>query len=383
MIVNPPNGCAISSHVVILAARLRNQWLARRSAARPSDVVERLVAVQAQDFIGAKWALGLRAAGLNHAAVEAAFDRGEILRTHVMRPTWHFVTPADIGWLLTLTAPRVHQASAFYFRQHGLDARTMDRVHRVLVSELEGRRFRTRTELAAALATRGIHARGPRLGLLTIHAELEQVMCSGPVRGKQLTYALFDERAPRTKARLPRDPGAELALRYFASHGPATLRDYVWWSGLTVAQAKKGIEHAGLESREIDGLTYWSPAWDAPSRMPPATFLLPNYDEYLIAYKDRAIVQPRNAGGAGIMTGSDAFAHPLVVDGLLAGFWRRRVSGATTSVEPVAQVPLSPRQRQAVEAAMERLARFTEPTEGASRPGVRAPDRCRATTRTR
>jgi hypothetical protein len=119
---------------VILAARLRNQWLARPAAARPADVVQRLVAMQAQDFIGARWALGLRAAGLDDAAVQAAFDRGEILRTHVMRPTWHFVTPADIGWLLTLTAPRVHQASAFYYRQLGLDAKTMSRVHRVLSS---------------------------------------------------------------------------------------------------------------------------------------------------------------------------------------------------------------------------------------------------------
>jgi hypothetical protein len=339
---------------VILAARLHNQWLARAAAARPADVVERLVAVQAQDFIGAKWALGLRGGGLD-ADVDAAFNRGEILRTHVMRPTWHFVSPADIGWLLTLTAPRVHQASKFYFRQYGLDAKTMSRVHRVLASELEGRRFRTRGELAAALAKRGIEARGPRLGLLTIHAELEQVMCSGPVRGKQLTYALFDERAPHAKARVPRDAGVELAMRYFASHGPATLRDYVWWSGLTVAQARKGIEHAALEPREIDGLTYWAAAWET-SRMPPATFLLPNYDEYLIAYKDRAIVQPASATAT---ARPDAFAHPLVVDGLLAGGWRRRVSGAKTRVEVTAQLPLSSKQRKAVGRAAERLVEFS------------------------
>jgi len=253
----------------------------------------------------------------------------------------------------------VHQASKFYYKQHGLDATTMARVHRVLASELEGGRFRTRTELAAALAKRGIEARGPRLGLLTIHAELEQVMCSGPVRGKQLTYALFDERAPRAKARTTRDAGLELASRYFASHGPATLRDYVWWSGLTVTQAKKGVEHAGLEPREIGGLTYWAASWDAP-RMPAATFLLPNYDEYLIAYKDRDLLQPASAkatarqAGSDIMVGPDAFAHPLVVDGLLAGFWRRR-----NPVEIVVKVTLTPKQRAAVNAAAERLAAFS------------------------
>lgn len=324
--------------------------------------------MQSQDFIGAKWAIGLRAKGLDDGAVEAAFDRGEILRTHVMRPTWHFVTPADIRWMLALTAPRVHQASKFYYKQHGLDPKTMSRVHRVLASELEGGRFRTRTELAAALAKRGIEARGPRLGLLTIHAELEQVMCSGPVRGKQLTYAHFDERAPRAKARTPRDACAELTSRYFASHGPATLRDYVWWSGLTVAQAKKGVEHAGLEPREIGGLTYCASSWDAV-RMPPATFLLPNYDEYLIAYKDRELMRPRDtktgSGTAGIMAGPDAFAHPLVVDGLLAGFWRRRTMSGMAgrqprqTVEIVAKVTLTAKQRTAVNAAAEQLAAFS------------------------
>ncbi|HEV8396316.1 MAG TPA: winged helix DNA-binding domain-containing protein [Vicinamibacterales bacterium] len=319
----------------ILAARLHNHWLARPSAAPRSAaaVVERLCAVQAQDFIGAKWAIGLRAKGLDDAAVEAAFDRGDILRTHVMRPTWHFVTPADLRWMLALTAPRVHQASAFYYRQYGLDAKTVSRVHKVLASELQGGRFRTRTELAAALAKRGIEARGPRLGLLTIHAELEQVMCSGPVRGKQLTYALLDERAPGAGARTPRDPLGELASRYFASHGPATLRDFVWWSGLTVAQAKKGVEHASLERREIDGLTYWAADWDGAARMPPATFLLPNYDEYVIAYKDRDLLLPHGPAPRGGIAGLNAFEHPLVVDGVLAGYWTRRVSGATTRVE--------------------------------------------------
>ena len=345
----------------ILAARLHNQWLARTKAASPAEVVGRLCAVQSQDFIGAKWAIGLRAAGLDDAAVEAAFDRGDILRTHGMRPTWHFVSPADIRWMLALTAPRVHQASKFYYRQHGLDAKTMSRVHKVLAAELQGGQFRTRTELAAALAKQGIDARGPRLGLLTIHAELEQVLCSGPVRGKQLTYALFDDRAPRAKARTPRDPGAELAARYFASHGPATLRDFVWWSGLTVAQARKAIEHAGLEPREAGGLTYWAADWAVVARMPPATFLLPNFDEYLIAYKDRGLLLPPGPAPRGGIAGLNAFEHPLVVDGVLAGYWTRRVSGATTRIELKPWTPLSATAARAVKAATARLMKFAGP----------------------
>jgi hypothetical protein len=343
----------------ILAARLHNQWLAGTRPRPASEVVARLCAVQAQDFIGAKWAVGVRAKGLDDEAVEAAFNSGEILRTHVMRPTWHFVTRADIRWMLSLTAPRVHQVSAFYYRQQGLDAKTLSRAHRALASALEGGRSLTRTELAAALAKRGVEARGPRLGLLTIHAELEQVICSGPVRGRQLTYAHFDERAPRAKASAPRNPLAALARRYFESHGPATLRDFVWWSGLTVAQAKRGIAEASpaLESRPFEGLTYWAADW-TPRRMPPATFLLPNYDEYLIAYKDRQLVQPPEWAKPRSIAGINAFEHPLVVDGVLRGYWTRRVSSAATRIELEPWAPLNATAAYAVNAAVKKLVAF-------------------------
>jgi hypothetical protein len=319
--------------------------------------------VQSQDFIGAKWAIGLRAAGLDDAAVEAAFDRGDILRTHVMRPTWHFVSPADIRWMLTLTAPRVHRAVDYYMRQVGLGAQKLARAHRVFASELTGGRFRTRRELAAALEKNGISVRGPALGILTIHAELEQVMCSGPARGRELTYALFDERAPRAKSRAPTNPGAALAARYFASHGPATVRDFVWWSGLTVAQAKRAIAEASpaLESQEVGGLTYFASRWDATGRTPPGTFLLPNYDEYVIAYKDRDLMLPPGAKTRGGIAGLNAFEHPLVVDGVIAGYWTRRVSGATTRIELKPWTPLSATAARAVEAATARLMKFAGP----------------------
>jgi len=357
------------SRAALVAARLRNQHLAASTSQSPADVVAHLCAVQAQDFIGAKWALGVRLRGVDDAAVEAAFDAGEILRTHVLRPTWHFVTPADIRWMLTLTAPRVHAVSAYYYRQHGLDPKTLSRAHRAIASELAGKRWRTRTELAAALRKRGVEASGPRLGLLTIHAELEQVMCSGPVRGRQSTYGLVDDRAPLAGACTPRDPAAHLASRYFASHGPATLRDFVWWSGLTVAQARRGIEAAtpALESRVVDGHTYWAGSWTgavararaASAARTAATFLLPNYDEYLIAYKDRQLLRP--AGGAdGHMSlqGPDTFAHPLIVDGAMVGVWRRRVSAAATRIEVVPYLPLSVAQGRAVDAAVKRFTAF-------------------------
>lgn len=344
---------------MILPARLHSQLLAGRQPKTAAAVVAQLCAMQAQDYIGAKWAIGLRGKGLDDAAVEAAFNDGQILRTHVMRPTWHFVTPADIRWMLTLTAPRVHAACAYNARQVRLDAKTLSRAHRVLESELAGGRFRTRSELGAALLAHGIEARGPRLGLLTIHSEVEQVMCSGPVRGRLLTYAALDARAPTATARTPRDPAAELGSRYFAGHGPATVRDFSWWSGLSLTQAQRAIESVtpAMSRRNVDGVDYWATQWERrPTPMPAATFLLPNYDEYVIAYKDRQLVQP--TAGRGTPKLLDPFAHPLVVDGLVRGVWRRRVSGRSTRIELVPTHPLSLAQRAAIDRAAERLLTF-------------------------
>jgi hypothetical protein len=348
---------------VILGARLYNQLLAGAQPRRAADIVDRLCAMQSQDFPGAKWAIGLRASGLDDAAVEKAYNKGAILRTHVLRPTWHFVTPADIRWMLTLTAPRVHKAVDYYIRQVGLDAKKVARAHRVLAAELTGGRFRTRGELAAALAKRGVEVRGIALGVLTIHAEIEQVMCSGPMRGKLFTYASLDERAPTARARSPRDPAAELARRYFVGHGPATVRDFSWWSGLSLRQAQRAVETASpaLVPREVGALRYWASSWDGiPARMPHATFVLPNYDEYVIAYKDRDVYQrPGAQPKRGTIAGLNPYEHPIVVDGLLAGYWTRRGSGGKTRIELVVDMPLSVKQRRAVNEAADRLVEFS------------------------
>ncbi len=226
----------------LLARRLKNQRLSQTSFRKPEDVVAWLGAVQAQEYPGARWALGLRAKGLTDAAVERAFDDGRILRTHVMRPTWHFVTPADIRWLLALTSPRVHAASAYIYRQTGLDPAGLKRSRVIFERALRDRVHLTRAELGAALARGGLVAAGLRLASFVMHAELEGVICSGPRRGKQFTYALLDERAPGART-LDRDQSlAEIVRRFFTSHGPATVRDFVWWSGLTVRDAQAGIE---------------------------------------------------------------------------------------------------------------------------------------------
>ncbi len=344
----------------MLSRRLFNHRLIASELHRPRDVVEWLVAIQAQEYAAAKWAIGLRARGLTEADVERAFNDGSILRTHVMRPTWHFVTPADIRWLLALTAPRISALMRRYHRQLELDGRVVARSHAVFERALAGGQYLTRPELAAALARKRIPAQGLRLAFLVMQAELDQVICGGPRRGKQFTYALLDERVPRAKARTREEALAELARRYFSSHGPATVKDYVWWSGLTVLDAIAGIELAGpaLRQEVIGERTYWSAttAGTAP-RASRSAFLLPIYDEYLIAYKHRELATPSTLRTTP-RNERPPFNNSLVIDGRLAGSWRRVVNGNRVAVTAHGYRPLSATELRRVRAAAERFGTF-------------------------
>jgi hypothetical protein len=216
------------THLEIAHQRLHNQLISRQTFEKAGDVVGWLGAVQAQDYAAAKWAVGQRVQEATDVAIDRAFADGAILRTHVMRPTWHFVTPADIRWMLQLTAPRVNALNASYYRQRALDDDIFKRSNAILAKALQGGKQLTRTELASVLQQAGI-ATGDllRLTYLMIRAELDGVLCSGARRGKQFTYALLDEQAPQAKS-LERDEAlAELTRRYFTSHGPATLQDFV------------------------------------------------------------------------------------------------------------------------------------------------------------
>src|SRR5947207_3024980 len=239
--------------------RLHNQHITRRTLETPQALVEWLGAVQAQDFAAAKWALGLRLQGVKDDDIEQAFTDGAILRTHVMRPTWHFVSPADIRWLLALTAPRVHAANAYWYRKLELDDAIVGQSNDALTNALQGGKQLTRDKLASALKLAGIVTEGEqRVNYIIMRAELDGIICSGARRGKQFTYALLVERAPQART-LARDEAlAELTRRYFTSHGPATLQDFVWWSGLAAIDAKAGIEMVKpqLVHEVVDGQAY-------------------------------------------------------------------------------------------------------------------------------
>ena len=340
----------------IAQQRLRNQHISAATMQKPSEVVEWLGAVQAQDYAGAKWALGLRMRGALDADIEQAFTDGAILRTHVMRPTWHFVTPADIRWLLTLTAPRVHAVNAGMYRQLELDQALFKRSHAALVKALQGGKQLTRDELRAVLQRAGIATDSSlRMSYLMMRAELDGLICSGARRGKQFTYALLDERAPHART-LTRDEAlAELTRRYFTSHGPATVQDFAWWSGLTIADVRRGLEMVNdqLAHEMIDGQTYWFATTTPRAKgQSQAAYLLPNYDEYTIAYRNHsAIFDQTNLKQL-------IFGHVLILNGRIAGPWKRTLKKNSVVVEYNTLAPLTKAERRALSMAAQQYGAF-------------------------
>jgi len=347
-------------NAAVAAQRLQSQRISKPGFRDPAALVAWFGAVQAQELPAARWGLGLRMPhGATDAAIQRALDEGRILRTHVMRPTWHFVTPEDIRWMLQLTAPQVHRRMALYNRHQGLDAATCRRATDVFARALRDGRSQTRAELGAELHRTRIAAKGVRLALLTEYAELEGVICSGPQRGKQITYALLADRAAATPA-LSRDEAlAELTRRYFRSHAPATVRDFVWWSGLATGDARRGLEMIRARASAADGLTYWTlgPERDRGG-VRKTVVLLPIYDEYLVAYRDREAV-PHAAGKIADRAGRNVtFQHALVIAGQVAGTWRIAWRAGGVVVDVISLKRLTASEREAIAEAAERYGEF-------------------------
>jgi hypothetical protein len=341
----------------IVSERLARSRLVGAPFASPAAVVEGLLAVQSQDLTGAAWAVGCRA-DASQAEVMAAYDRGEILRTHAMRPTWHFVAPADLRWLQQLTKDRVHRLAALYYRRGGLTPAIRSRGTERIARALEGGKSLTREELAAELAKSRITLKGEALAHLVMHAELEAVVTSGPMRGKQTTYALVAERVPPARERTRDEALGELVRRYVESHGPVTPHDCAWWSGLTLADVRRGAEIAG-GAIEVRGEHWIATAAIAspPRSRTPRMHLLSNYDEYLIAYKDRSdFMGPDAVRKLGPPERVFA-AHFALEDGLLVGGWRRELSQKELVIE-LRIIALSAAATRALEKEAARIGRF-------------------------
>jgi len=272
-----------AGHAWVARQRLRAQHLDHPKLAEPGDVVAAMTAMQAQDHAAARWSVAQRLRTVPAASVvDRAFDDGRILRTHVLRPTWHYVAARDLRWLMRLRGPGLGAANAKRYRDLGLDTRTLGRANGAIAKAVADTP-RTRRELAAVLERAGIATAEQRLTFVLMHAELTSVVCSGPMRAKQHTYATFDRRVPSDAGPSDDDALAELARRFFTARGPATVADFVWWSGLAVRRARAGLDFVQdvLESRTIDDRTYWLDPVLSRSRATPPTdrvTLAPCYD---------------------------------------------------------------------------------------------------------
>jgi hypothetical protein len=338
--------------------RLANQQVTRPQFDDPAAVVRWLGAVQAQDFLGGLWAIGLRMRGAVESTVEDAIARRAIIRTWPMRGTLHFVAAEDARWMTSLMAPRVLTGAASRFRQLGLDGKVFSRSADVAARVLEGGKCVRRDALYVHWKDAGIatdESRGPHiLGYLAQTG----VLCFGPRDGKQHTLTLLEEWLPAVTARDRHEALGELARRYFTSHGPATLHDLGWWSGLTLTDLRIGLEQVkdGLDSEEVDGRTFWF----APTTAPRATrtaYLLPAWDEFTVGYRDRHdILDPKYA--TRVNAGGGVLKPVVVIDGRVVGTWQRTIGKGGVTVTPTFFKRLDPADARAFDAAVDRYARF-------------------------
>ena len=344
----------------IARQRLFNQQLSRPTFEKPGDLVHWFGAVQAQEYVAALWAVGLRTRGAVEATVEQAIARREIVRTWPMRGTLHFVAPNDAHWMLQLLTSRIIARSTGRHRELELDGAVFARAEKIVVAALQGGNVLPRRALYDVLTAARISTASPRGLHIVGYLAQRGVICFGPRAGTQATLVLLDEWVPNAKRMGRNEALAELTTRFFTSHGPATVHDFAWWSGLTIADVRVGLEAAStrLLSETIDGRTYWFAGTMRVTRSTsPKAYLLPEFDEYTVAYRDRsAVLDPLltkrvNAGG-GIL-------KPIVViDGQVVGTWTRAFKKASVAISLTPFARLTKAHSLAVAAAADRYGKF-------------------------
>ena len=306
--------------------RLNNQRIDNPVSGTVREVVSWMGAMQAQDYAMVKWAIGLRLSGATLQTVNEAIDEGEIIRSHLLRPTWHIVSRDDYRWMLSLSAPSVRSSLRSRHRTLKLTDRTIARSHKLIEKALTDHDCMTREELTDEFKQAGIPSGDNRYSHLLLCAELDGVICSGKDRNGKYTYSLLDRRVPENKPVDREEALFRLARTYFRSHGPATLGDFTWWSGLPAGDARKALEscRSELDSEAIgqDDFRYSVTTSDGV-RARNKAFLLPAYDEYIISYRDRSAVVDK-AVHASVISSNGLFRPVVLMDGKATGIWKRR-----------------------------------------------------------
>ena len=319
----------------IIQLRLINQQLAASSFNTAKELIGWMGAMQAQDYNQAKWAVGVRLPHLTEEEIESSFNKGEILRTHLMRPTWHFVSADDIYWMLELTAPQIKAALNSRHRELELTETVVRKSQKVMEKVLSSNHSMTREELLNELQKSDIPTDLQRASHFMLRAEIDGIICSGATQGKKQTYALLSDRVPEKKTLLKEEALAKLTKKYFSSHGPATISDFAWWSGLPIADARRGLEmnKPNLSSATIGSATYWFANTSALLHtLSDSVYLLPAFDEFLISYKNRSAVITAEDHKKAI-SDNGIFRPVVLVNGQISGLWKRTIKKDTVVIE--------------------------------------------------
>jgi hypothetical protein len=350
----------------IARARLYSQQIEAPRFESSKDIVGWMGAIQAQDFEMAKWALGVRIPGVSLQTVEAAITRGEVLRTHVLRPTWHLVAAEDLRWMLALSAQRIKNSFKARNQQLELSQDVFLKSNRLIEKALRDGRHCTRDELLAVLAQAGISLDSNRASHILVQAEMEGLICSGPMQAGKPTYALLEEWVPKQNPLTHEEALAALATKYFTSRSPATLQDFGWWSGLPLGEARRAgdLVRSAFQQETSASQTYWLPdSFRMPAVGGDSFCLLPAYDELLISYRDRSALLPPG-DQTKVVSQNGLFRPILVENGRIVGVWKRTFKKEKVVLEAQPFAASSPALREAIRHAAAQYGRFLgKPTE--------------------
>jgi hypothetical protein len=319
----------------ILRLRLSNQQISGNNLKKPEEVVARLGAIQAQDYSGAKWSIGLRIKNCSEKDVENAIADRSIVRTWPMRGTLHFIAAQDVRWMLSLLTPRILSGMAGRHRQLELNSAILHKSHDLLAKAMEGGRQLMRSEIYHILENQGLATKDQRgIHIINYLAQI-QLLCHGTHNDKQPTYVLLDDWITDSRKIDGDEALSEITLRYFASHGPATIQDFAWWTALKVSDAKKGLQavSGNLDSSQCDGDVYWF-AKGLSDQIPAKTVhLLPGFDEYMLGYTNRSLMVGKEYLPRIVPGNNGMFMPTIVIDGEVKGLWKRTIQRSTASIE--------------------------------------------------
>ena len=325
----------------IKQARLWHQQVAQSTFAKAKDLVGYMGAVQAQDYAMSKWAIGVRVPGSTEQDIEKALNNGQLLRIHVLRPTWHIIAAEDVYWMLAISADKIKALIGTMDRQLELTEKIFSKSNSIIEKYLAQGNHLTREEIAARLNKAKIHTTENRLSHLLLRAELEGIVCNGKSTGNKKTYALLEHRVPKKKTIDKNESLALLAKKYFNSHGPATLQDFAWWSGLTLTDARHGLEanQSKLQKESLQGKEYWFANERVfPTKGIASVHFLPAYDEYIISYKDRTAMLSLDHHKK-VLSSNGIFYPVIVVNGQVVGTWKRSFHNESVIVQAAFFVP--------------------------------------------